>query len=312
MIRIGLLLLFLFGNLHASPHKVLICGVCRNVSQSLENTIKNIEELGRQFDEYAVVIYENNSSDDTAFRLEKWAASNSSVQVLSEVLSEKQLKVCRTERIARAQNKVLKIAKGKKYKKFKYLIMADLDFKHSWPIQEIVESIMTSGKWNAISANGIINGTTYYDRLAFRSIEHPLGPELLDFGYWGRDFDGSWFILPNDAWMQVYSAFGGLAIYKLDEITKCRYSGVCTKALKWYYKKIFAEIRGDNRQLLRYLNLIQSKRKEAIIQFRKNCREWQEPDDDSMAVCEHVAMHAEMAKLGYGKFYINPRMVMKY
>jgi hypothetical protein len=223
------------------------------------------------------------------------------------------LSLCRTEKISNARNKLLAEVRKKKYRKFKHLVMADLDFKTPWPIEEIVQSVNLPGEWDCISANGITSSGVYRDRLAFRSKNYPFGPEVLDGEFW-RDLvpgGSGWFGVPPDKWLPVYSAFGGLAIYKTKTICQFSYSGKVTQTLKNYYKKILASLPDDSPELKKYLNLNGKKRAGKHLRFRKNCREWQSPDDDSIAVCEHVTLHAQMA-LKHGKFYINPRMVMRY
>ena len=287
---------------------LLICGVCRNVSKALDTTMANIEALGSHFKDYAVVIYENNSVDDTASRLAAWAKKNSRVLILSETLSSKELALARCVRIANARNRVLQEVRKKKYEKYKYLVMCDLDFQRPWPIQEIVDSIKQPFEWDSIAANGITSSGVYYDRFAFRNKEFPFGAELLDYAFW-HHLEKSQFRLSEGNWPRVYSAFGGLAIYKTDVIKECSYSGTVTKKLKKYYKNIIQELPEYNDHLVLYQDLVGKTKK---IHFRKNCMEWQSAEDDSIAVCEHVTLHAEMALKGHGIFYVNPRLIMQY
>src|SRR5437016_13480084 len=73
--------------------KVLICGVCKDVAKAIRNGIENIEATGERFKDYAVIIYENNSSDDTAKILEEWSKRNSRVVFITEKLSKEELSV---------------------------------------------------------------------------------------------------------------------------------------------------------------------------------------------------------------------------
>ena len=312
-----ILFLFFCGFLQAENHDddcIVICGVCRNVSSAADNTIRNIEQLGSNFSDYAVIIYENNSTDDTAARFANWEKTNSHVVFLSETLSKKKLAASRTVRIANARNKVLDIVRKKKYEKYKYLIMVDLDFTHPWPIDEIIRTIHQPFDWDCISANGITASGIYYDRFAYRSTDFPFGPELLDHEFWTDlppDYNGTWFRLPPNGLPRVYSAFGGLAIYKTDTIKKFSYSGTATKDLKKHYKNIVTAIAKDHAHLIRYQK-ITGQRAEDKILFRKNCMEWQADTDETIAVCEHVTLHASMALKGYDGIYINPKLIMQY
>ena len=116
------------GCLNGYGQKVIIGGVCKNVERALSNIIKNFEKLGSLFKDYAVVIYENNSTDNTASRLKKWAKSNKSVVIISENLSPDKISPIRTVKIANARNRVLEEIKHLKYKDYEFFIMADLNF----------------------------------------------------------------------------------------------------------------------------------------------------------------------------------------
>src|SRR6185436_16929185 len=137
MFRFLILFGCLFSNLNAMivPEKVLICGICKNVEKAIPNTIQSATELGAQFLDYRVIIYENNSTDRTKQLFQEWAKKNQRVIFLSQDLSKKRLaqelkmKVRnRTEAIERARNKVLDIITRDKYEDYKYVIWVDLDF----------------------------------------------------------------------------------------------------------------------------------------------------------------------------------------
>ncbi len=283
-------LLTLFFSTALFAESILITGVCKDVSHAFEHTTRNIEAVGKRFDDYHVIIYENNSSDDTAKKFFAWAKQNRHVTFISETLSEKEMKSPRTVKIANARNKVLKEAKKKKYRKYTYLLMADLDFQSDWPVDELVASTKLPFKWDGIFANGITKEGFYYDRLAFRSRQFPKGPELGDHEFW-EGLKTSWFSLSDSRWPEIYSAFGGLGLYKRATITRFSYSGQVTKEVKKFYKKILAA-------------------KE--VAFQQNCMNWQAPEDKTIAICEHVALHSAMALKGFGTFYINPKLIMRY
>ncbi len=298
-------------NVCSSPQKVLICGVCRNVESALQNTIDNITELGNKFADYAVIIYENNSTDNTAAILSKWSKENSHVICISEQLPKKDLPESRPERIAKARNIVLKRAKDPKYAGFDYLIMADLDFKTPWPIKEIVKTVNTEGSWDCVSSNGI-KEERYWDRYAFRSTDFPFGPEIMGDEWW-KELSETWFKIPTDKWLQVYSAFGGLAIFKTASIINCSYSGTITNNLKKFYKKIFPTLSKQNPQLKKYLALIGSNGEKKIpIVFSHNSARESRSNYPFITCCEHVPLFATMFLQGFDKVYVNPQMCMYY
>jgi glycosyltransferase involved in cell wall biosynthesis len=345
MFRVLIILGCLFLNLldlHAVavPEKMLICGICKDVEQAIPNTIQSATKLGVQFLDYRVIVYENNSKDKTKELFQEWAKNDRRVIFLSEDLSKKklasQLKMKvrnRTEMIARARNKVLDVVMQHEFKDYKYVIWVDLDILNPWDIPNIIDTILHPEQdWDAVLANGA------YDLFAFRDPEFPIGFELIGEKYW-RYLDRMrlrFSLDPNSPWKQVYSAFGGLGIYKRKSIEGCRYSGVVTKDLEtavttWLEK---ADCRKDvcfldeYQQLLSKAQIIDldkdrlSDRKQfprelgirlrnengmgKIVWFsctRKRTLPW---------TCEHVPFHASMILRGHDKIFINPRLISEH
>jgi glycosyltransferase involved in cell wall biosynthesis len=338
-----LLIMFgcLFSNLCAAviSEKVLICGICRNVEKAIPNTIRSATELGSHFLDYRVIIYENNSTDRTRQLFQEWAKTDRRVIFLSEYLSKKklasQLKMKvrnRTESIARARNKVLDIVHQDKYEDYQYVVWVDLDFLDPWDIENIIDTILhPEQEWDAVLANGA------YDLFAFRDPEFPIGFELLGEKYW-RHLDkmrARFSLDPKGPWRKVYSAFGGLGIYRRKSIKGCRYSGVITKDLEMVTITWLDRIKGKDvcfwheyQQLLNEAPVIDLKTAQLsnrkllpcelgirlqnenglgkIIWFsctRKHTLPW---------VCEHVPFHASMILKGNDKIFINPRLISNH
>lgn len=306
-------LLFPLALVGALPHpeKILICGVCRNIEPAVSYTIRNIEELGSQFQDYKVIIYENNSTDQTVALLSSWAVGKEQVTFITENLREDELPLCRTEKIARARNIVLDVARGSPYKDYEFLIMVDLDFKTDWPIEEMINTIHSKVEWDAVSGNGVIWHGTYEDRYAHRDKNFPLGPELLG-DYWINDISATWFRIDQDEWLPVYSAFGGIGIYKTKTILQFSYSGIVNEELKRYYRTILRDTNKRHRHFEKYLELIGrtncKKPSEVPLIFRESIPSEHPVNYPYPTCCEHVTLHASMANRGYKKFYINPRM----
>lgn len=294
--------------------QVLICGICKDIAQAIPNTITNIEKLGNRFTDYKVVIYENNSSDKTADLIKKWALKNKKVIFISEnVPNSKLSSISRTEKIARARNKILEEVRKLNYKKYSVLIMADLDFMTQWPIDEIVHSTKLLENCDCITANGI-RGEYYWDRYAFRSEEHPFGPEMIGDIWWDK-LVNSWFVLEKDELYPVYSAFGGLALYRTKSILSASYSGKVTKDLEAFYKMLFPLIDQNNfykKEYLKNLNLPANLNDLNKIAFQLNTLSQSPENYPFVTCCEHVTLHASMALNGYNRIFINPKLIMKY
>ncbi len=306
-------MLICFGCLEAHPYlkKVLICGVCKDIESAVPYVIENAELLGTYFSDYRVIIYENNSADNTAILLTEWAKRNKNVIFVSEILDDIS-SISRTENIARARNKVLDIIKDE-YAEYEYLINVDLDFQCAWPIDEILKTIKSQKKWDCVSANGLWRNI-YWDRYAYRSKKHPFGPELIGDDWWGTFHP--LFSVGGEEWLPVYSAFGGLAIYKTATVINFRYSGIVTLDLQDYYKNILQTLTKNNTSAKKYLDLIHwnysSDIDQAPILFRYNTVAFSPPHYPYITCCEHMTLHASMAMHGFGKIYINPKMQLHY
>lgn len=321
------------------PEKVLICGVCKNVEKRLPYTIKIMEEIGSLFEDYRILVYENNSTDKTAEILINWMKSNSKVDAECEILNNLHEKVINQksdhslfhpELIALARNCVLMKAQTEPYKDFNYLIWMDMDFKIPPSYEGFIETFSSKKEWDAVLAYGVDKNEKYWDWYAFRDVKYPIGSELLGNHWWYMKKE---FKLPkNGDWYPVYSAFGGCGIYKKSSIENCYYSALPTEDLHQLAQKIIKEgLRTSHPQILKYERLNQAVCSLHTIQkpipnlpkienpkvgillpfsnliWRMNFFVYQYP-----SVCEHVPFHAAMIARGHSKIFINPRLKFIY
>ena len=325
-----LVLFFVLCNLTVAyptfSDKAIICGVCKNVSSNLPIMIRSIEEIGDLFAEYSVCIYENNSTDSTVQILRDWERSNARVTIISENLSREELlrsgesrtwdnMPFRTEVIARARNIVLERVLSSTFEDYKYVFMLDMDFKTQFDIKGIIHSLNVKTEWDAICANGITDEGKTYDRFALRDYFMPFGPELLGDEWW-RHVMVSPLILKRDSKLKpVYSAFGGLTIYKRSSIKGCSYSGIVTPELEKVVQKIlFDEKNRHHPEILKYLNRDDSKNTVFFLNNTPNRIKWicNSGGYDVPVSCEHTTFHAMMFCNGCDKIFINPRMIVRY
>lgn len=300
----------------AAEKKIIICGVCQNVADSSLCTIRNIQKLGKNFKDYAVIIYENNSKDKTKKIFNHWAEKNHKVVFIHETVPINSLPASRTERIARARNIVIDLAKSQQYCDFEYLIMADLDFKTSWPIDEILATINNPRDWDCVTSNGMTSNSLYYDRYALRDNNFPFGAELLGTYWYGVEMCSAEIKFSGETWIPVYSAFGGLAIYKTASIRNFSYSGIVTEALRQLYRQLFLSSSISKGQLNKYLKIIGIDFEVPLdnipVVFQENISGEHPANYNYITCCEHVTLHAAMYISGFDKIFINPKMIMQY
>ncbi len=335
-------LIFLLAASHAEiPEKVLICGVCKDVAKRLPRTIKIMEHIGSLFEDYRIIVYENNSSDKTPILLQRWARKNSRVSYQSEKLSREELNAIiinvndkgeffRPELIARARNIVLGKALSKAYEGFDTLIWMDMDFVLAPDYEGIVEVFQEKREWDAVLAYGIDPKGIYWDWYAFRDDVYPLGSELLGNRWWAIDKNFS--PSPQDDWFPVYSAFGGCGIYKKSSVIDCRYSALVNEDLESIAKRII-DAQAKNPLVIEYLAGLDNTKKPFLLapqapglpRFENPSNGFVLSDDPEAiiwrmstffyqypTVCEHVPFHASMIARGHDKIFINPRMIFRY
>lgn len=346
MIRFFLLFLSssisLFGQA-VIPEKVLICGVCRNVESQLPYTMKIMQDIGGLFEDYRIIVYENNSTDRTSKMLNNWMRYNSRVVVKSEFVGKSELEKVivnlntdnsffRPELIARARNIVLDIAMSDLYQKYPYVIWMDMDFKRPPALEGIIETFTSNREWDAVFAYGIDPQGIYWDWYAFRDDVYPIGSELLgnDWWYMPKKFS----LNQTNDWYPVISAFGGCGIYKKSSILGCRYSALVTEDLELVAKQLITQGQCDSHpQILKYLNGLKDLQSIVKVDFpRPNLPKVEDPKVGVLlhsfqdpviwkmstfvyqypSVCEHVPFHASMIVNGHGKLFINPRLVFTY
>jgi glycosyltransferase involved in cell wall biosynthesis len=323
--------------------KVMICGVCQNIERELPATIKIAEEMGSLFEDYRIVVYENNSTDRTVPLLKEWQKKNPRVRLICENISQSELasqvvnlngdgSFYRAEMIARARNIILDQVLTDQYTEFPYLIWMDMDFRVPAHLEGLVEIFQTDREWDAVFAYGVDPYELYWDWYAFRDSVNPLGSELLGNAWWYAP--KKWGLSASDDWYPVYSAFGGCGVYKKSSIIGCRYSAVVTKDLEEVARQCVQEgIQTKHPQIHDYLRM--NEKFPTVVAIDRplpnlppivdptvgfHCFKGADPLVWRMSsfvyqypsVCEHVTFHASMIVQGHGKLFINPRLIFRY
>jgi len=313
-------LLLCLSSIHALSDKILICGVGKNVARGFENVKRCAEKLGSFFDDYHVLIYENNSTDSTVQLYENWALANPKVSFTHETLCDEALSRevlmkgdYRTQLIARARNILLEQARQPQFADYAWILMADLDEFDPWDIPSIIKTIHHPERpFDAVFSNG------NYDTYPFRHPTSELGPEFLTHRFWQLNVS-NWIkyhlsqLLKNGRWLRVESAFGGIALYRKEAILSSSYQGRLDEAIvERELKRSF-----QNDQILRLHQGLRSKMEYHRAEFRIAIAEHLF-DDPTLKLlherfphlplyrCEHISLHQGMIANGYDRLYINP------
>lgn len=207
-----------------SNSTVLFCCLARNLGGIAEYTIARIEYLASFFKKYKILIYENDSNDNTRDILLDWKYKNDNVELILENLNKKRheqdTSLERTTDMAYYRNQYLSKAKRNDFYNMDYTIVFDSDIDGGWSYFGICNSF--SYNFDVVCSNSLLYRTRdsiterlFYDTFAYRplnkeSSENHSIYNLLQFKVGQEPF-------------RVNSAFGGMAIYKSSVLHNVEY-----------------------------------------------------------------------------------------
>ena len=315
------------------PYKVIICGVVKNVEKYIENNIKYCIDTGNLFQDYKIIIYENNSTDNTKQILSKYL-DNDKIKISMEDIPYETIKSnskiwtatfrtgsdhpCRIEQISNARNKVVDEYNKPEYDNYDYIIWIDLDSK-GWDLNGIKNSFDCKNDWDAV-----FSGKNFYDHYAFRlnpNIKHRdpiyneienyselfcIGPESLGQTYWGLRTHFNVNFNKINKLIPVYSAFNGIGIYKKELFKENRYDCMINEDVKALTREFM-----NHSEFYRYQARMYAK----CQKFRsgghrddKSNIYWKSNSGyNRPVVCEHVCLNSALIRKNY-RLMINPKM----
>ena len=215
--------------------EVVICSIVRNAKRGLERNVPVVRALCSRFRDYRIVIFENDSTDGTDRFLEKWAAQDQKVSVScrrtgirpipkpEEVSCNPFFSAWRIEKMAAFRNQYLSFVEEQGWNP-DFLVVVDLDVARL-DLQGILSSFTDSVEWDAVTSFGYSCSPKlvrrYHDTFAL--VEY--GCE--DVPQTEASIESASYRFANlqsgDPWVRVFSAFGGLAVYRYPCIRGLRY-----------------------------------------------------------------------------------------
>ncbi len=209
------------GRVRIAQKRVAIGGLARDLGATLPATIAQLEQTGALFADYAVVVYENDSDDDTLAQLKAWSERNPRVTILSETLENPRWSSVKDPRRTRDLAYYRSQVQGRISRDFRHFdaaLIVDLDLS-GWSADGLAHTF-GADDWDAVGSNGISlfhNRAMYLDGWALRALGHP--------GTHPSTHVNS-AVLPRGAPLQpVLSCFGGLALYAMPAFAAGRYDG---------------------------------------------------------------------------------------
>ena len=286
--------------------KILICGVVKNVEDKIKFNINQCLETGNRFKDFKIVIYENNSTDNTKNILNQYKDDNR-FKIISEDLDnikEKSLfwaytevtgsdHSCKIEQISNARNKVIEEIKKEEYEDFDFVMWVDLDSR-GWQFKSL--DFLNHNDWHAMYA--ISN--PYYDWYALRK-EGDLDPSFLGETWWQNTYNSRFKNLTP-----VWSAFNGIGIFRKEVFKNNKYDFKVNQDIKDLFRKTI-----NNENYNKFKDVIEKdcpkfkggqKDEESSIYWKNNS------GYKGMVVCEHICLNAALINKGY-KLFINPDII---
>ncbi|MEH2383915.1 MAG: hypothetical protein V7K27_34345 [Nostoc sp.] len=213
--------------------KIVIAGTVRNGEKGLHKAFKTLDKISVLFDQCQFIIIESDSNDKTIEMLKDYQRKNPNIMIISlgSLLNDLPL---RTHRIAYCRNKFLEIIEScHKLRAFDYLGVFDMDGINNLLSPKSVFSCFEYDNWDVMTANQLIK---YYDIWALRHPQWCPGDCWTEintckdiFGYIPSEklfIKRRQIFIPKETPpIEVESAFGGFALYKINSILGCRYSG---------------------------------------------------------------------------------------
>jgi hypothetical protein len=219
---------------HLKKMRLAVCGLARNCAPKLPATIRFIETLSSYFESTTIVVVENDSRDKTRAILNNWADSCSSLHIIdgkvpgeenaSDTNANPYYSVKRVSRLAALRNQYLDFLKVQPAAP-DFVLVLDFDVDRI-SLEGVLDSFVREAGWDVATAYGYSLSPTLQERYHDTYALVPLGEENIPQlearlksiqRNWRQDKASSELV-------RVYSAFGGLAIYKYIQINNLRYS----------------------------------------------------------------------------------------
>jgi hypothetical protein len=262
--------------------KIILCGLCRDIESVISKNINFCEQIGSQFYDYRIILFENDSKDNTRNIISEYSKKNSKIILLDcpnvidckfgdkKMYDYGSLSLTRMSKMAYFRNQYIDTIK-KKFYDFDYVMMLDMDIEGYFNMDGLME-VISKEEWDIVFCNGRspIPGTFglyegMYDGLAYLDKEDSYENCQNEKSVWKllNVLLGMQFL--KDKWNKVKSAFNGCGIYKMNVIKNitfpsnynCEWIGFHHEAFKQGFSnffiardwKLYVGIQGDSNRL---------------------------------------------------------------
>ena len=211
---------------------VIIYGSVRDIQTYFMQSFTNIDILAELFNNIMIIIFENDSTDNTRKMLQSWKLQETT-KVKKHLILESDLDKIfplRATRLAYCRNKILEyIFQNNLDNTYEYAIHADLDDRF-WCID--YEGLINcfqydSSEWDVMTSVG--KNKSYYDYWALRVESTWFNKNIFSCHAEGIDFTTKTnefvkLLKNTNGLLNTSSSFNGLGIYKLCKLKNARYN----------------------------------------------------------------------------------------
>ena len=231
--------LYLKGRDRVASNSLLIFGMVRDCGHNLRRNIKAIESIGAYFKDYKIVVLENNSKDNTKDVLRSWSVKNNKVHVYLYDFDESKYKASPADD---SYFKYFQLNKLQKYYDYRNILMEkvesigyETDFSMlidmdvaGIDIKGVITSFGTDIVWDSVTANGYSYSPSLHRRYhdTFALCEHGMEKQKQTLQMVNEYKNVFSFLRKGQPLIRVFSAFGGIAIYRTEAIKGLRYEPV--------------------------------------------------------------------------------------
>ncbi|WP_162418340.1 hypothetical protein [Cyclobacterium roseum] len=207
---------------------IVICSIVRDCEKNLKKNIPRLNQITKKFKNFQILIFENDSIDNTKSILQDWQKNNDKVFISCHKFNEypinhdlnkrinKYYSSHRISKMAAYRNQYMEEIRRKK-QNFDFMMVIDLDI-NNFSQAGIAHSFGLADQWDAVSANGIsyspLLKKRYHDSYALIEMGNQDGIQKLE-QIKANQYKWS-FLKKKMPLIPVYSAFGGLALYHFD------------------------------------------------------------------------------------------------
>jgi hypothetical protein len=234
------------------PFRIIITGLARNIAPRIEKNIRNCTLLGSYFKDYKIIVFENDSTDETRSIIKRLSETDENIHLIdSIVFPDCKLNfphlyhygVVDRQRISKMAfyRNVCNHFIFKLFSDYDFVMVLDMDIEGDIPIFPVLESAIwldKSEEYVAVSANGrspipgtLGNMDTMYDAMAFcetlRDVEEAKYDNHKSFFSVILKYFRMMFFSHRHGhtrYARVMSAFNGLCLYKLKKVMGLDYN----------------------------------------------------------------------------------------